>query len=475
MRLITMFLLSVAALLGINAASASDVELMNSNLIARMHLDASPSHSQIVGAYIVTLRPAGDTPLSKVTVLLNPGLQFDKADSGNQRLRATTSMRPVGGMDMLELNVVEIDLGRTLSKANRTSNRDRMDIAIHFRGFIEDVSWTGLKGVKETLNPRFTMLRPESFSYPVFAEPNMEAIRKAWHHKGFYQTAAIEFPGSNTAASNLRVENTSIAGAKTKADLTTDLPTSPMIVAIGAYTKLTEGPVEVSYLDGYGAEGQSFARLLGAEVNALSNLMGPVGSKASIKVIQLPDGYASETKDALFLDSSALAASSLTDAQKASIFNLWKLNTTGGEGHWGSGLDKLLKVLITLPNMESDFSMMQFASAKELFKANSKLGKTALSDYVVDGFPAESDTMSALAFAVLHDLLGRDQFFALVRSLRAELSAGYADMASATEVMLEHAPTKSAKKFIQNWFKKGRSGKDLAKANQYGELLARYK
>ena len=475
MRFATFLLLVISFFTAPALASSNDVELENSNLILKLHFDQTPRNGQMVGAYLASIKPKAGKNVSKITLLLNPGLQFVKADAGKKRLNATASMKPVKGMDMLELNVVEIDLGKTLSGKARLYGKSAMDIAIHFRGYLEDIAWTGLSGIKETLNPNFAMIRAESFGYPVFAEPSIDAIKTAWAHKPFHQSASIEYPGANAAVSNLIVESKQLNGHKTVAELSTKAPARLLSVAIGPYSIHTNGAVSVSYLSGNSDKAGRVSNLFSAEVNTLEKLLGTIDG-TSINIIEMPTGYTSNApSDAIFADSGFFDAPVLSASHKSRIFNLWKFNKAGREGHWGAGLDAVIVAAVTAPNMMAEAQKLQFSNAAKLFAGNAKLGKTSLADYIVDGFAAKSDVVSSLAFLVLYELLGQEDFFATVRGLRRTLGNGYADMEAVTEYLQDTLKNKKAKKFAKNWFSKGKAGKDMAKAKSFGELVQRYK
>jgi len=475
MRLATFLLLVTSFFTAPALASSSGIQLENSNLILKLHFDQTPRDSQMVGAYLATIKPKVGKDVSKITLLLNPGLQFVKADAGKKRLNATASIKPVKGMDMLELNVVEIDLGKTLSGKSHSYGRSAMDIAIHFRGYIEDISWTGLSGIKETLNPNFAMIRAESFGYPVFAEPSIDAIKTTWAHKPFHQSATIEYPGSNAAVSNLIVDHKQLNGSKTIAELSTKTPARLLSVAIAPYSTLINGAVSVSYLSGNSAGAGRVSNLLSTEINTLEKLLGTI-SGASINVIEMPTGYTSNVpSDAIFVGSDFFDAPVLSALHKNRILNLWKFNKTGREGHWGAGLDAVIAAAVTAPDMMAEVQMLQFSNATQLFASNSRLGKTSLADYIVDGFAAQSDVVSPLAFLVLYELLGQDSFFATVSGLRSTLGNGYADMEAVAEYLQDTLKNKKAKKFAKNWFSTGKAGKDMAKAKSFSELVKRYK
>jgi len=470
MRFVKFLLFPLLLLAPALNATSSDIELLDSNLIAKLHLADVAKDGQMVGAYVVSFRPQKGRSVRKVTLLLNPGLTFIKADAGRRRLSTTSTVTPVAGMDMLELNAVEIDLGKTLT------GTDRIDVAIHYRGFLEDLSWTGLTGVKETLSPNFTMLRAQGFAYPVFAEANLASIKNAWANNGFLQFADITLPGANEIVGTLSITEKTLVGEQTKVALKSNRPTSLMTLAIAPYQSLSSGPVTASFLRGGEAGATQLLGLVTAQMDSLARLLGAPTSGATLNIINVPDGYGnSAATGAIFLETSFLNTPSLTKKIKKTINDLWKSSNAGKPGNWSNGLDRLVDLTIANPDMMQEFEMMTFNTAQQLFAANKLVGKTALEDYVVEGLSTEGDDVSALAFAVLYNLLGRDEFFKTVRNLRSDLTGGYADMASVTEFLRKNLKNKKAKKFAKNWFSSNKAGKDMAKAKSFAALVKRYR
>jgi len=472
MRLFAFFALIFVFLAPNTVAANNDIELLNSTLITKLHFDETPRNGQMIGAYQVSFRNTAATPISAVPMLLNPGLNIIKVVGANNRTLSIkgTNKLPIQGQDFLELTGGQIMLSSPLKKG------DRAEVVIHYRGYMEDISWTGLNGVKETLNPRFTMIRPEAFAYPIFATPDMAAIQKAWQHKAFHQVASIEYPGSGTAVSNLLVDSKSINGSKTAADLKTNNPARLMAVAIGAYSTLTDGPITVSYLSGNQTSAAKTIEAFANEVNTLTQLLGEPGKASSLKIIEMPAGYMMHAaSDALFFESNAFGAATLSTNHKSRVLELWKFNKTGRSGHWGTGLDNVLKAAISTPEIIANANSAHFSAVKQLFTTNTKLGKTALTDYIVDGFSAHSDQVNILVFSALYSILGRDDFYKMSRGLRAELSSGYADIEAVASYLQKNLKNKQAKKFVKNWIAGKKAGKDMAKAKSFQALVSRYK
>jgi len=470
MRFTGFFLLLAIFFAPAAAATNDNIQLLDANLIAKLHLADVAKDGQMVGAYVMSFRPKTGHSVNSVTVLLNPGLEFIKADAGKARLAATSAITPVAGMDMLELNAVKINLGRTLSGTKR------MDIAIHFRGYLEELSWTGLDGVKEILSPEFTMLRAQAFAYPVFADADIKSIRKAWTNQRFLQFADITIPGANEIVGALSVAEKTVVGTGTKTTLKSKRPSSPMALAIGPFQSSASGPVTVSHLGDNDAGAQTTLKAAAAQVSATESLLGAPTGGARLNIIEVPAGFGnSTTAGAIFREGSFFSAPTITPDIKKAISDLWKSNNAGNAGNWSNGLDRLIDILLANPDMLPEFQMMQFETTKQLFGANKLLGKTALTDYVIEGLAAESDEISALGFMVLRDILGQDAFFKLVRGLRTSLSNGYADMETVAEFLKDNLKNKKAKKFAKNWFSSNKAGKDMAKAKSFADLVKRYR
>lgn len=454
------------ALLCLTAAVKADdrIELLNATLVAKFHFDPDARKGQMVGAYQVSFRTESEAPILSLPLLLNPGLQITKiVGAGGRRLTAREGYRTVSGTSALELNTATVTLPKPIKKG-----QPRQEIVVHFRGFLQDLSGVGLDGVKDTLHPDFAMIRAQSFAYPVVAAPNMAAIQEAWAHKPFYQVAFLDIPGHNTVLGNLQVAQKITNGALTRFEMKNDHPTGLMALAIAPFTERRQGVVSVAAL-GASNHTEPLIAAATAYANQIEEALGPIPGAKRLTIAQMPTGFARfRANGVLFLPPEA---SNRPEGLDDALFDLWRTNPGGRPGHWGNGLDQVLWTIL------SDASIAEqawFQGARAGIQGNKTLGKTALADFAIEGFSAEGATVSALAFAVLHDLMGRDEFFAMVRALRADLGTGYADMASVGEFLDGNLENRKARKFAQNWFTKGRIGKDMDKVSNFGDLVKRY-
>jgi len=470
MRLITALIIIFGFASAPTLATDGSVELLNSTLITKLHLDHTANRGQMVGAYQISFRNTSDSPLSSVSLLLNPSLSFTKITGSNGRiLSAPSNLMPIAGYELLELNVATVQLPEPLGADKRT------EIVVHYKGYLTNMTYLAVDGVKETLSPDFTMIRADSFGYPVFAEPTRSSIESAFTHKPFQQVTFIEYPGTNDIAGSLNIESKELAGNTTKVEMKSPTPTGLFAAAIAPYTHLETGPIKISFLQGSTASAQNFLMLAGREAKRIEALLGPASAGAVLRVIELPDGYKNTGGQGTYLrGKSVFDAPSLEPELGAGIQNLWRTPGAGKPGHWANGLDTILAHALSAPDDLQTLQQNTFDEAKSLFTANKSIGKTALADYAVEGYSNESDAISTLAYTALFSLLGPDGFFKFVKELKAETKGQYTDMQAIADFMKANIKNKTAKKFAKNWFSSGRSGKDMAKAKSFDDLLKRY-
>lgn len=452
-------------------ANDGRIELLNSTLITKLHLDPTPNRGQMVGAYQISFRNTSGAPLTTVTLLLNPSLSFTKVTGPKGRiLSAPSNVTPVEGYELLELNVATVQLPEPLAADKRT------EVVVHYKGYLTNMTYLAVDGVKETLSPDFTMIRADSFGYPVFAGPSRPSIDAAFAHKPFQQVVFIDYPGTNDVAGSLATESKELNGNTNSVELKSAAPTGLFAAAIAPYSHLETGPVKISFLQGSMASAQNFLTLAGREAKRIEELLGQASARAELRIIELPDGYADTgSHGAYFRGSTAFDAASLEPEISAGILDLWKFTGAGKPGHWSNGLNAVVHAAISAPNTLKTLQLSIFDESKALFSADKRMGKTSLADYVVEGYSNQSDAVSTLAYTALHSLLGPDAFFKFVKDLRVDIQGQYTDVQAVADFMKTNIKDKAAKKFVTNWFAKGRAGKDMAKSNSFENLLKRYK
>lgn len=451
-------------------ADDGPLELLNSTLITKLHLDRTANRGQMVGAYQVSFRNTSGSPISSVSLLLNPSLSYTKVTgAGGRILSAPSNMTAVAGYELLELNAVTVQLTEPLGADKRT------EIVVHYKGYLTNMTYLAIDGVKETLSPDFTMIRADSFGYPVFAEPKRSSIDAAFAHKPFRQVAFIEYPGSNDIAGTLKVVEKALNGGNTKVEMKSPVPTGLFAAAIAPFSNLNAGSISISFLQGSTASAQNFLTLAGREARRIEGLLGQAAAGAELRMVELPDGYKNTGNYGTYFRPAAAFGAAVVEPQiSAGLLDLWRPIGAGNPGHWSNGLNAVVRVAISAPDELRALQQTKFDETKTLFSTDKNIGKTSLADYAVEGYSGQSDAVSTLAYAALYNILGPDAFFNFIKELMAEVRGQYADAEVVADFMKSNIKDKFAKKFVKNWFSSGKAVKDMAKAKSFEELLQRY-
>ena len=455
-------------LTGALAAQATDhVQMLNSYVSMKLHLDADASRGQMVGAAWLRIRNTSDTPITEVPFLLNPGLQVTKVlGTSNKPLFETSDVSSISGYDLLKLTSGTVTLAPALGGGKDT------EIIIHYRGSLQNLSWSGRDHAKETLSQDFTIIRADSFGYPVLAAANKAAIEATTHQPNYYQTATIELADGYMVAGNLHIDETTLKNDNKVFDLKNTSPIAPMILPIARYQSLTSAPLFVSFLPGGHMAAQTLIDAITPEMQRLQQLLGNP-SIPRINITMVPDGYGTISTAGLIMMEQSHFTAKPVKASNA-LLGLWALNREYPQGQWKNSLNTYLSRVLSTENTNT-LQEALFSSVAHALSANPAAGKTVVADLTEKNWNTEADAITSFVFAGLHALLGDENFFAFIRSARNDLRGNYVDNAMFADFVMEAVHDKKARKFAKNWLTGKKANKDLKKASTFSELIANYK
>ena len=466
MRLLSLIVAASLTLFGTEAKAAEYLKILNSYVSVKLHLDHS--NGQMVGAAWIRVRNNTAGPLSQVPFVLNPGLVVSGVTgSGRVRLRETSTKTAIEGYEYLELTAGVITLASPVAAGGET------EVIIQYGGSIDDLSWTALSHAAETLNPDFTMLRADSFAYPVLAAPTKSAITAAQTQPAYYQTATIVVDAAYSVAGNLYTDEIKPAGDKQSWDLKNDDPTAPMTLPIAPYITVTTGPVSIHSFSGESAAADAMLSAVAPKVTRLQKLLGaPNGTHLNISMV--PDGYGSKgTTGLIMLEQNTFTPTAFQKLGGKALPALWGVKTGYAPGSWKNSFGSFLTVATNNSDLAA-FNNAQFTAVQAALASNPTAGKKALKDFNKNGWHTEAEALATFVLAGMRTLMGEDAFFAFARTMRTELRGGIADNAAFADFLAKKTPHKKARKFAKNWLKGKKAAKDMKKATNFSGVMARY-
>ncbi|MFC3050379.1 hypothetical protein [Kordiimonas pumila] len=465
MRLLAAFL-SLAFFtfsLPLQAAENSFLPVLNSYVSMKLHLD--DRNGQMVGAAWIRVKNTTDRPLVEVPFILNPGLHVTKVTNGaGAALGFSANLSPVSGYAGLRATVGTVSLSAPVPAGSEA------EIVIQYRGILSPLESGGILGAKETLNPDFTMIRAESFGYPVIAAPTKASINMAINQPPYYQTATLELPSGYSVAGNLITDSPADAA---KIDLKSDTPVAAMVLPIGRFTKEQQGAFLLASLTGNTVNSTDVLATNAPLAAQLTDWLGT--PKTPLQISFVPDGYGTFTEPGFIMlpensGGNTVVAAASADMVKAAIPAAWGIYQ-GAPGAWDNGLNTVLLILFDGTEAVASAEAAAFKAAQNAVNLNTTLGKMPVGDYQN---PADKDAVGTLFFWLLYDRLGHDDFMAFARTLRTELPNSNAGYLMLADVIAEVKAPKAAQKLSVNWLEKGKLDKDIKKAQKFADVSERY-
>lgn len=465
MRIIIALLTTVFMYASTAAQAENGIKILNNYISMKLHLSAS--NGQMVGASWIRIRNSSNAPIHEVPFILNSGLNVTRIVGGNNNpLQQSSALTPISGYEFVEANAGTVRLSSPVQP-----DKD-VEIVIHYRGKLTDMSWTDVSHVKETLTSDFTLIRPDAFAYPVISAPNKSAIAEALAQTPYFSTATVELASGYALAGNIHVNGQEVKGANISFDLKHNQATGPMILPIARYKLLQDGPVAISYFAGQESTASTLSSALAPEIAQLQNLLGKPSS-SKLNIAMAPDGYGQVTTTGLIMMEEDSFTADYVKSSGA-LLSLWGVNSQDASGHWRRTFHDMIKLAATGGDLD-DYSTTVFSAFKSALTDNTAIGKTKFEEFSEKGWTVESDAFVGLTLAGIRHLMGNDAFFAFVQAMHGELKGAYADNTVFADFVLEELNHKKARKFAQNWLTGKKAGKDLKKADDFAALMKRYR
>jgi hypothetical protein len=240
--------------------------------------------------------------------LLNPGLNVNSIQYANgQSCKFTcsnTSIPP--GIEFLHIRV---------PYSNERQKQVLGRLSISYSGTIKDRS-KFMAYVKDQIKPEFTVIRPDSIAYPVFAEPNWESLIRYYESSRFFYEVKIKSPkGVPVVAPGDCIKKEEIGKCRVYTYRSV-VPTSRIFIARGAFTTQQKGDIVFYALDKYSRkENEQVILNANNALNLYKNLLGFPLFDVTKVIIENPEGYGSSMAQ----DSIVIAENELRNVTSSKI------------------------------------------------------------------------------------------------------------------------------------------------------------
>jgi aminopeptidase N len=372
----------------------------------------------------------------------------------------------------LQLDQVRVALAAPLPPGARTT------IEVRYEGYLLGYAETGMRYIKDRIDPAFTILRDDAWAFPRVGYASIAAERAAVPASYDY-LARITVPDTLVVANGGRLLERTVQAGRATYTYRSDRPSWRMDFAIGDYGRLETGPVRILYLRRDSAGAARVARAAASALELFAGMFGALPDDRALTFIEIEDGYGSQTDAATILQAAASFRDSTRNYEiYHEVSHLWNPPETDRPGpRWNEGLAQFLQSLATerltgRPALDRDAGqVLQWLAAHAA--DNPRWRTVPLVDYGKAGMTDLSYRVGALFFHLLYRRVGPDGFDAIIGGF----SRQYATTGASTEQFVRYAQAHAAvdlAPLFADWFQTTRWVDLVREVRSFPELRRRY-
>jgi hypothetical protein len=437
-------------------------------LTVRIDYDAQ----RLDGTARITLRNFSDTPVHEVSLLLYRLMEVRAAMVDG--VAAPWTQDVVGFSDFSKLQVTQarVTLPRPLPPAGI------VDLQLRYDGHLLGYAETGMAYVRDHIERSFTVLRDDAFAYPQVGYPSVAVNRRA-PFPSYDYLARITVPESLVVVNGGRlVERTATAGWATYVFRSVK-PSWRMDFAIGDYAVIEEGPMRVAYLRRDSAGARRIAANARRAFDLFTTWFGPLAGEPGLTILELEDGYGSQTDVATILQAAAAFRDSTRDHELYhEVAHLWNPPATDlPSPRWNEGLSSFLEYLA-----EEQFTGRPVASARAdqlldwlrgIAPRQERLTRVPLIDYGKEQMTDFAYSEGALLFHLLYGVVGAERFNAIIGGFSRQYATTGASTGDLVAFASRMAPIDLTNLF-DDWVYTTGWWSAIKDGATYGELVRHY-
>jgi hypothetical protein len=371
---------------------------------------------RVGGSAQLTVENLSPTPCDHVPLVLYRLMRVDAVRTADgSPLEFRQGLEEYEDWPEMQVRYAEVELPRPLPPGEQTT------LAVDWSGGLHGYS-EAMGYVRDRIDREFTILRRETKAYPRVDIPNDRVSRAAGLPEYDYEIR-LTVPDDLVVANGgelLGVEHS--AGTATWSYRNIK-PAWRIDLAVAAYEILEAGSLKVFFFPGDEEGASRIVREFGRAVETFTEWFGQVPELRNFSVIEIPEGYGSQTDVTCILQT----ADAFRSEQSAHEFyheasHLWNVTPTDNPSpRWNEGLASFLeRLLIDVYAGEPDLPEVQRVAAVYLERLASwiaespDLAGTPMIDYGKAGMTRYSYSAGMLMFGTLYRLVGPEDFNRIV-------------------------------------------------------------
>lgn len=382
----------------------------------RLDVDIDFDKEKMLGRAEIAVGNSGKDKAEYVPVLMYRLLKATSVlDESRNPLPFDQRVLAFEDFDRLQVNYLEIRLPSPIEPGTEKT------VVIEYEGYLLGASESGMRYVKDRIDPEFTILRSDAFAFPCVGFPSFFAQRAAGL-PAFDWEGRITVPEGLVVANGGKLIERQVNDGKATYRYRSIRPSWRMDFAVAAYQVIEAEGLQVFHSaedrEGALAAAEAFQRAF----DTLSEWFGPLHDFQSFTILELPEGYGGQVDVTCILQT----ADAFRDPERAfliyhEVTHLWNVTPTDLPApRWEEGLAVFLQWLMT-----DDFAEMRGEllsgrmdgvadRLRNRLERDPEVREVPLIDYGRKEMTDLSYSVGALMFAMIFELVGPQEFNTIV-------------------------------------------------------------
>jgi len=390
-------------------------------------------------------------------------------DNNGNPLRFSQRVVSFSDFEQLQLNYILINCGKSQT------------VIIDYEGYMLGYSETGMSYIKDNINPDFTIIRQDCFTYPIISGPSFSELRTSLDNE-FDYTIEISVPDSLYAVNGGRMISREPNGNKTVFKYVNIKPAWRIDLCIAKYKVINSSGLTVYYFedDSIGA-----SMLLNSALSSyalFSDWFGEINNPG-YSIIEIPDGWGSQTDVTCILQSAAAFKNiNKMDEVYHEISHIWNVNSTDSIPCRveSEGLATFLQFLVK-EKLTGNTGLVDSASGrilkklKDNFSKNKDLMNIPMIDFGKKSMTNYSYTKGMLFFHLLYNISGDKAFFSYFKKYYKSFRETGGKIDDLMNIIIKDSGTSAVKMLVNEWIYTAKSSELIINAKDISSLIDYYK
>lgn len=324
----------------------------------------------------------------------------------------------------LQVNQILVTLPRPLQPGAHTV------VQLEYDGHVLGYAETGSLYIQDRIDPAFTILREDSYVYPMPGYPSHSVMRQYVVGWNFSYSARITVPKELTVANGGRLDGTDTQGDRVTFRYSSLLPSWRMDFAIAKYGSLSSNAVRVFFLPGDNQGAAGVAQAAETSLGLYTRWFGPLPQSSVLTFIEIPDGWGSQA-DVTTIIQTAAAFRDVKQHREVyhEISHLWNVTDMDRPSpRLNEGLASFLEFLVDQevtgePRVDAHATRVLDWLRTQL-PTHSQWRTVPLLEYGRKDLTDLSYSVGAMFFDLLYRLVGRDTFNRIIGRYGTQFAAG---------------------------------------------------